>query len=113
MAAQTILALQPPLAWVAATGALFGMSGGFTILLLAQPRYVFPIDMTGQATTAVNLFAIGGAALVQWWMGLIISLFPAAGVSYPPQAYTAALLASASGTALALFFYLPMRRRTS
>lgn len=113
VAAQTILALQPPLAWVAATGALFGMSGGFTILLLAQPRYVFPIDMTGQATTAVNLFAIGGAALVQWWMGLIISLFPAAGVSYPSQAYTAALLASASGTALALFFYLPMRRRTS
>ncbi|MFN3334555.1 MAG: MFS transporter [Caldilinea sp.] len=111
VAAQVVLALQPPLIWMAATGVLFGMSGGFTILLLAQPRYVFPIDMTGQATTAVNLFAIGGAALVQWWMGLIISLFPAVGVNYPPQAYTAALLASASGTAFALVFYLPMRRR--
>ncbi len=111
--AQVILALHPPLAWMAATGALFGLSGGLTIMLLAQPRYVFPITITGQATTAVNLFAIGGAALVQWWMGLIIGRFPPVGMSYPPQAYTAALLASAAGTTLMLIFYLPMRRRVS
>jgi len=109
VAAQVILALHPPLPWMAATGVLFGLSGGLTIMLLAQPRYVFPVTMTGQATTAVNLFAIGGAALVQWWMGLIIGLFPAAGVNYPPAAYSAALFASATGTALMLIFYLPMR----
>ena len=113
VAAQVILALQPPLPWMAATCVLLGLSGGLTIMLLAQPRYVFPIAITGQATTAVNLFAIGGAALVQWWMGLIIGRFPPDGVHYPPQAYTAALLASASGALLMLLFYLPLRRRPS
>ncbi|MFO7632357.1 MAG: MFS transporter [Caldilinea sp.] len=111
--AQGLLALHPPLPWMAAAGVLFGVTGGFTIMLLAQPRYVFPVAMTGQATTAVNLFAIGGAALVQWWMGLIIGAFSAVGAQYPPQAYSAALTASAIGTAIMLIFYLPMRRRAA
>jgi len=107
---QIMLALQPPLPVVAIAGALFGVSGGLTIMLLAQPRFVFPMTMTGQATTAVNLFAIGGAALVQWWMGLVINLFPATSGRYPPEAYRIALLGAALGTTLTLLFYLPMRR---
>jgi predicted MFS family arabinose efflux permease len=107
---QVVLALQPPLPIVAITGAIFGVSGGFTIMLLAQPRLVFPMTMTGQATTAVNLFAIGGAALVQWWMGITINLFPATSGRYPPEAYRIALLGAALGTTLTLLFYLPMRR---
>lgn len=109
---QLLLALQPPLPVVVITGALFGASGGLTIMLLAQPRFVFPMTMTGQATTAVNLFAIGGAALVQWWMGLIINQFPAIDGHYPPEAYRAALLSAALGTTMTLLFYLPMRRAT-
>jgi MFS family permease len=110
VAAQCILAVHPPLPWMAATAVLFGVTGGLTIMLLAQPRYVFPVAITGQATTAVNLFAIGGAALVQWWMGLIIGAFPAIDVHYPPMAYTAALLATALGTTVMLIVYWPMRK---
>lgn len=110
IATQVALALHPPPAVMAPTGALFGLSGGLTIMLLAQPRYVFPIAVTGQATTAVNLFAIGGAALVQWWMGLIIGLFPSVDARYPPEAYSAALIAMATGAAAMLMFYWPMRR---
>ena len=107
---QVVLAVHPPLPLMALAGGLFGFAGGLTIMLLAQPRYVFPITMSGQATAAVNLFAIGGAALVQWWMGLIIGAFPAPGGDYPAAAYGAALGFTAIGTLLALFFYLPMRR---
>lgn len=110
IATQVALALHPPPAVMVPVGALFGLSGGLTIMLLAQPRYVFPIAVTGQATTAVNLFAIGGAALVQWWMGLIIGLFPGIDARYPPEAYSAALMAMATGTAAMLMFYWPMRR---
>jgi MFS family permease len=110
IATQVALALHPPPVVMAPAGALFGLSGGLTIMLLAQPRYVFPIAVTGQATTAVNLFAIGGAALVQWWMGLIIGLFPSVDARYPPEAYSAALMAMATGTAAMLMFYWPMRR---
>lgn len=110
--AQLLLALQPPLPVVVITGTIFGASGGLTIMLLAQPRFVFPMTMTGQATTAVNLFAIGGAAFVQWWMGLIINLFPATNGHYPLEAYRTALLGAALGTTITLLFYLPMRRST-
>ena len=60
---------------------------------------------------AINLFAIGGTFLLQWWMGLIVGLFPtdAAG-AYPPAAYTAALLFTGIGTTLTLLWYLPMLR---
>ena len=110
IASQVVLALHPPLTIVAVTGAIFGFAGALTIMLLAQPRYVFPVTITGQATTAVNLFAIGGTFLVQWWMGLIIGAFPGSGGHYPPASYTAALLFSAAATVVVLFFYLPMRR---
>jgi nitrate/nitrite transporter NarK len=109
--ALTVLALQPPLAVMAIAGILFGVTGGFGAMLLAQPRLVFPLAITGQATTAVNVFAIGGTFLLQWWMGLIIGAFPvdAAG-HYPPAAYSAALATTAAGTLAALLFYLPLRR---
>ena len=110
VASQVALAIHPPLAVVAAVGAVFGFAGALTIMLLAQPRFVFPTTITGQATTAVNLFAIGGTFLVQWWMGLIIGTFPAGDGHYPPVAYSAALLFSAAFTLIMLFFYLPMRR---
>ncbi|MCS6827531.1 MAG: MFS transporter [Caldilinea sp.] len=110
IATQVMLALHPPPAVMALASALFGLSGGFTIMLLAQPRYVFPIAVTGQATAAVNLFAIGGAALVQWWMGLIVGRFPVVDARYPPESYGAALIATAISTAVMLIFYWPMRR---
>ena len=109
--AQVTLALQPPLAVVLAACLVFGLFGGFSIMLLAQPRLVFPLAITGQATTATNLFAIGGTFLIQWWFGLVVNTFPANAVGgYPPAAYSVALALTAGGTLLALLWYLPMLR---
>jgi MFS family permease len=108
---QFALALQPPLAWVVFLYTIFGFTGAFNIMIVTQARQIFPLTITGKAVTAINLFAIGGTFLLQWWMGLIIGFFPtdAAG-AYPPQAYTAALLFTGLGTTVTLLWYLPMLR---
>lgn len=108
---QFVLAFHPPVQWVTLFYAVFGFMGAFNIMIVTQARKIFPLHMTGKAVSAINLFAIGGTFLLQWWMGLIIGLFPtdAAG-AYPPQAYTAALVVMGIGTTLTLLWYLPMLR---
>ena len=108
---QFALALHPPVGWVIALFTLFGFTGAFNIMIVTQARQIFPLHMTGKAVTAINLFAIGGTFLLQWWMGLIVGLFPtdAAG-AYPPAAYSAALLFTGIGTTVTLLWYLPMLR---
>jgi predicted MFS family arabinose efflux permease len=108
---QFALVLHPPIAWVVILYTIFGFTGAFNIMVVTQARQIFPLHMTGKAVTAINVFAIGGTFLLQWWMGLIVGLFPvdAAG-AYPPQAYSAALLFTGIGTTLTLLWYLPMLR---
>jgi hypothetical protein len=108
---QFALALHPPVQWVAVIYTVFGFMGSFNIMIVTQARQIFPLSITGKAVTAINLFAIGGTFLLQWWMGLIIALFPtdAAG-AYPPQAYRAALIVMGVGTLVTLIWYLPMLR---
>lgn len=105
------LALLPPLPVVVVLYVLFGITGGFNVMLMAQARQLFPLAMTGKAVSAVNMFGIGGTFILQWVMGLIINRFPvdAAG-HYPPQAYTTALLFLAIGALLAYLWYLPLVR---
>lgn len=108
---QLALLLRPPLALVSLTYLLFGITGGFALMLLAHARRIFPPTMTGQAVTAVNLFGIGGTFLLQWWMGLIIGAFPVDPAGhYPPLAYTTALLMTSVGTFAALVWYVPLLR---
>lgn len=85
-----------------------GFGGGYNILMMAHTRRVFPAAVIGRAVTAVNLFGVGGAALLQWTMGLIINLFPrSAGGRYPPEAYACALaLPLAGGVGALLWYYL-------
>ncbi len=91
---------------------LLGLTSSLNVILLAQIRLLFPPSMSGRAVTAVNLFGFLGTALIQWWMGLIISAWPpdVAG-RYPPVAYAAAFLFTTVGSALALGWYLPLARR--
>lgn len=105
------LALRPALPVVIVLYVLFGITGGFNVMLMAQARQLFPLQMTGKAVSAVNMFGIGGTFILQWLMGVIINQYPvdAAG-HYPPQAYTTALLFTATGTLLAYLWYLPLVR---
>ncbi|NLT34337.1 MAG: MFS transporter [Gaiellales bacterium] len=83
-----------------------GFGGAYNILMMAHTRRVFPAAVMGRAVTAVNLFGIGGAALLQWLMGLIINLFPrSAAGRYPPEAYACALTLALVGGAGALVWY--------
>ena len=108
---QIILAMHPSLVWVRASYIVFGFTGSFNVMLVAQARQVFPLSMTGIAVTALNMFAIGGVFFLQWWMGLIVGMFPAdASGAYPPIAYSAALLFTATGAFFSLLWYLPLAR---
>jgi MFS family permease len=97
------------LLWIAYPA--FGFAGGFNILLMAHARTAFPTHMTGRVVTAVNFFGIGGVAVLQWAMGVIINAYgrDAAG-HYPPQAYGAAFGSAAVGTILAVVWYATLRR---
>lgn len=106
------LALLPPLSVVVVLYVIFGITGGFNVMLMAQARQLFPLAMTGKAVSAVNMFGIGGTFILQWVMGLIINRFPAdAAGHYPPQAYTTSLLFLAIGSLLAYLWYLPLTRK--
>ncbi len=111
VAIQLTLAMHPPPALLAALMFGFGLSGGFSILLLVQPRFLFPPELTGRASTSANVFGIGGTFSLQALMGLIIGAWPrdAAG-HYPPEAHAAALTFTALGTLAALAWYWPMLR---
>ena len=111
IASQFALALRPPLTVVTVLYFIFGLTGGFNVMMMAQARTLFPLAMTGKAVTFVNLFGIGGTFILQWVIGLIIGLYPvdAAG-HYPPVAYTTVLLMTATGALLSLLWYVPLAR---
>ncbi|TCJ18094.1 MFS transporter [Rubrobacter taiwanensis] len=111
---QLALALRAPLALLPALYFLFGFFGGAGAGLLIHARTAFPPGMTARAVSMVNLAGIAGTFLLQWLIGVVVDLFPAdAAGRYPPEAYTAAFLFTAAGTAAATLFYLPLARKTA
>jgi predicted MFS family arabinose efflux permease len=106
---QIILAFRPPLSVVAVLFFLFGFCGAFQILVLSHVRRLFPDTITGQAISAINLFGFAGTFLIQWLMGVIIGSFIVnSNGSYPPQAYSTVLAATAICNLLALIRYYPL-----
>lgn len=63
----------------------FGTSGIIAYAALAQ---MFPVQLSGRVTTAVNLLVFVAAFLGQWAIGAIIGIWPVgAGGSYDPLGY--------------------------
>ncbi len=91
----------------------FGVSAAFAVLMFTQVRSIFPLHLTGRAVTAVNLFGLGGSALLQWGLGVLIGSFAQQGGVYPPQAYSAAFALSSALCVSALLFYSPLLRPRS
>ena len=88
----------------------FGFGGAYNIVLMAHIRRVFPEELMGRAVSAVNLFGIGGAALLQWLIGVLIGLFGRdAGGHYPPEAYVLAFTLTGLGGLVALVWYARLR----
>lgn len=67
----------------------FGTTGAVIFAVLAR---LWPRDMMGRVSTALNMLVFGGAFAAQYAVGLIIDLWPAApGGGYVPAAHQTAL----------------------
>ena len=102
-----------PLALQAVTWAAFGFGAGLQVLGYAGARARFPAS-AGRAVTAINVFGIGGSALMQAGLGWVVagaSVALGAGPEAAPlAAYRAGLWVTAAVLALA-WLHFDVRRR--
>jgi MFS family permease len=116
LAAVIALALWPPSASVTALAvawAAFGLGAGLQVLGYDGARALFP-SAAGRAVTAINVFGIGGSALMQMGLGWVVagaSTALGADPADPPlAAYRAALWTTAAVLALAWLHFVVRRR---
>jgi predicted MFS family arabinose efflux permease len=108
------MAAYPPEAPLWPLGGLFlvfGATGASSVLHYAHARQSFPTHLTGRAVTAVNVFAIGGGALLQWGLGGIVGRFASAQGEAPLEAFAAALLTTGVLCLGATLFYTSLAWR--
>jgi nitrate/nitrite transporter NarK len=80
----------------------FGTGGLLNMALLKE---LFPPQILGTALTLNNFFGMGGVAVLQFLMGLIIGRYPAVNHAYPLQAYRSAFYLLLAGLVASLFFF--------
>ena len=71
--------------------ALVAAMGAGTVLSYSILAEYFPKEIAGQANAALNVFHIGGAFVLQEFIGWVIDRWPAHGGHYPSIAYKTAL----------------------
>ena len=98
-----------PVAALQLLAASMGVTGASNVLSYALARDAFP-HMPGRAVTAVNLFGIGGGALLQWGLGAVVGAFEAVDGVHPPVAFQSALGLTALLVLVALLRYAPLTR---
>jgi MFS family permease len=105
------------LAWIAAVGrpetptlvvwfVLLGLASGFSPVLTAHGRALFPPELTGRGLTVMNLGTMGGVFVMQALTGAVVGLFDAPNGIYPLDAYRAAFAVEALLLGLATLLYL-------
>jgi hypothetical protein len=85
---------------------LVGLSGPYTILLLAHVRALFPDHLTGRAITTVNVANFFGVSVMQIVPGWILGAFPATAGHPPEAAYRTMFGVLAAVLAVALVIFL-------
>jgi sugar phosphate permease len=93
------------LALVALTYAVYGVTGGHCVLVLANARALLGAARSGRATGAINAASIAGVFALQWAMGVVVEAVGGA------SGYRWALLGTASLTLAALAAHALARRR--
>lgn len=105
------------LAWLAVVGrpepsaliawfVLLGLAAGFSPVLTAHNRALFPPALMGRGLTLMNLGTMGGVFVVQALTGAVVGLFDAPGGVYPLDAYRAAFAVEALLLGSATLLYL-------
>ena len=76
------------MSWVIWIGwGLLGTSGSLAFSIISQS---FPVQLTGRATTALNLLAFTTAFGSQWLFGIILNQWDTVGTGYAPEGYVCA-----------------------
>jgi len=105
------------LEWTAAAWPLwilFGFFGTSGILPYAALSQHFPADLSGRATTALNLLVFVAAFCAQWGIGSIIELWPVSPAgNYAPPGYQAAFAVMLALQAAAFLWFLAAGRLAS
>lgn len=106
LAAVVVLGLDPGVGMVTATALLvvIGVAGGSYGLLMAHARAFMPPHLIGRGVTLMNFFVIGGAGLMQFATGAVVTR--AAVPDDPAAAYAALFLFIGLLLAAALVIYL-------
>ncbi|MBO8179014.1 MAG: MFS transporter [Archaeoglobus sp.] len=85
---------------------LFSAAGPVAYALIKES---YPLEVTGLATSIVNVFPFFGGAVFQVFMGYLMDTVGMVGKSYPPEAYSLAfsfcLVASLASAVLILFVH--------
>jgi MFS family permease len=92
----------------AAFSALFlcmGFFNSFGMLAYAHIKELFPLSMSGTATTGVNFFLMGGGAVYMQIIGVIISLYTGTHQADPAWSYHLAFFVCFIGIFASLIFY--------
>lgn len=100
--------------WTAAPRVLwftFGMVGTIGVLSFTVLAQEFPAHLTGRASTGMNLLVFSSAFAVQWGIGEVINLWPAAADGgYAAPGYRAAFSIALSLQVVALIWMVVARR---
>ena len=79
--------------------------GSAAVIVYTHIKESCPKEMTGLALTSVNLFNMGGAAIVMHLLGYVVGYFHETGGGYPPEAFHTAFFLCFLGNTAALIFY--------
>jgi len=90
-----------------------GLFASGSVLFITHLKELFPAQIVGTALSLSNLFAIGGAGILQYLMGWIIERHPPVGRAYPLEAYREAFLLPLAGMIVTLVLYLRTTEKTA
>jgi sugar phosphate permease len=91
--------------------AAIGLFASGAVLFITHLKELFPAQIVGTALSLSNLFAIGGAGILQYLMGWIIERHSRVGGAYPVEAYREAFLLPVAGMIVTLLLYLRTTER--
>src|SRR3954468_2265239 len=90
---------------------LYAFSGISAALAYALLTPLYPPEMTGRLSTAVNLLMFTVSFVLQWGIGVVLRLYPVVDGRYSPTGYAVAFTALAALQLAAVAWLLPMRQK--
>jgi predicted MFS family arabinose efflux permease len=102
-----LLALDPggPLWQTTSLLCLFSFSGAYSLVVMAHGLALFPDELAGRGTTALNTALMGGAAIIQAATGWVVESFPHRHGDAAAMAYATLFAILAGLTVVALLIY--------